>query len=178
MGVARNVKDVCVSFYHMEQMSPNLGLPKDTIFDDYIDFFISGRPAIYGDYWSHLKDVMKYKGHPNLKEVWNEDINDKFEENIQELANFTGYEISTEKMKILKKHMNIDNFRENDAVNGRPAAGVVPDDVRKNWRFIRKGGVGGWKDYFTNEEKLRKFDAWVQENMMDEDGNAIEGLRF
>ena len=59
--VARNVKDVCVSFYHMEQMSPNLGLPKDTIFDDYIDFFISGRPAIYGDYWSHLK-VLSFKG--------------------------------------------------------------------------------------------------------------------
>ena len=74
--------------------------------------------------------------------------------------------------------MNIDNFRENDAVNGRPAVGVVPDDVRKNWRFIRKGGVGGWKDYFTNDEKLRKFDAWVQENMKDEDGNAFEGLRF
>ena len=43
---------------------------------------------------------MKYKGHPNLKVVWYEDINDKFEENVQELANFAGYEISTEKMKV------------------------------------------------------------------------------
>ena len=53
--VARNVKDVCVSFYHMEQMSPNLGLPKETCFDDYVDVFMSGQPAVYGNYWAHLK---------------------------------------------------------------------------------------------------------------------------
>ena len=57
--VARNVKDVCVSFYHMEQMSPNLGLPKETCFDDYVDVFMSGQPAVYGNYWAHLK-VFQY----------------------------------------------------------------------------------------------------------------------
>ena len=74
--------------------------------------------------------------------------------------------------------MNIDNFRENDAVNGRPPPGAVPEDVRKNWQFIRKGKVGGWRAYFTNEEKLEKFDKWVDENNKDELGNPIEGLRF
>ena len=53
--VARNVKDVCVSFFHMEQLATGLGLPKDASFDEYIDFFMSGRPAVFGDYWTHLK---------------------------------------------------------------------------------------------------------------------------
>ena len=53
--VARNVMDVCVSFYHMDQLALGLGLPKDSCFDDYVDFFISGKPSIYGNYWTHLK---------------------------------------------------------------------------------------------------------------------------
>ena len=74
--------------------------------------------------------------------------------------------------------MNIDNFRQNDAVNGRPPPGVVSDEVRNNWKFIRKGKVGGWKDYFNNEEKLNTFNDWIAENNNDLDGNPIEGLRF
>ena len=74
--------------------------------------------------------------------------------------------------------MKIDNFRKNDAVNGRPPPGAVSDEVRKNWNFIRKGKVGGWKDYFNNEEILDNFNDWVEENNVDVDGNPIKGLRF
>ena len=58
--VARNVKDVCVSFFHMEQMN-GAGLPKDTSFDDYVKFFMSGRPGVYGNYWNHLKVICQIK---------------------------------------------------------------------------------------------------------------------
>ena len=53
--VARNPKDVCVSFYHQEQILPALGLPKGSSFDRYVDFFISGKPGCYGDYWEYNK---------------------------------------------------------------------------------------------------------------------------
>ena len=59
--VARNVKDVCVSFFHMEQLN-GAGLPKDTSFDDYVKFFMSGRPGVYGNYWNHLKVICQIKG--------------------------------------------------------------------------------------------------------------------
>ena len=81
-------------------------------------------------------------------------------------------------MQVLKEHIKIDNFRKNDAVNGRPPPGAVPDEVRKNWNFIRKGKVGGWKDYFNKEETLNKFNDWVEENNVDVNGNPIKGLRF
>ena len=74
--------------------------------------------------------------------------------------------------------MKIDNFRKNDAVNNRSLAGVADDKVRKNYSFIRKGGVGGWKDYFTDENTLKKMNDWVRENNVDEVGKEIEGLRF
>ena len=40
--------------------------------------------------------------------------------------------------------MRIENFRNNDAVNMKPPKGSVPDDVRDNFSFIRKGKVGDW----------------------------------
>ena len=52
--------------------------------------------------------------------------------------------------------MKIDNFRENDAVNNRPPPGMATEEERKNFKFIRKGGVGGWKEYFTNDNTLKK----------------------
>ena len=67
--VARNVMDVCVSFFHMDKMTQGLGLTEDGCFDDYVDFFISGKPSIYGNYWTHLKvDILtrgKYSHYPN-----------------------------------------------------------------------------------------------------------------
>ena len=74
--------------------------------------------------------------------------------------------------------MKIDNFRENDAVNNRPPPGVATEEARQNWRFIRKGGVGGWKEYFSNENTLKKMNEWIKENNVDRLGNEIEGLRF
>ena len=74
--------------------------------------------------------------------------------------------------------MKIDNFRENDAVNNRPPPGVATEEARQNWRFIRKGGVGGWKEYFSNENTLKKMNEWIKENNFDEFGKEIEGLRF
>ena len=74
--------------------------------------------------------------------------------------------------------MNIDNFRKNDAVNGRPLPGVVPKNVRKNLNFIRKGKVGGWKEDFMDENKLKRFNDWVDKNNKDQEGNPINGLKF
>ena len=75
--------------------------------------------------------------------------------------------------------MKIDNFRENDAVNNRPPPGMATEEERKNFKFIRKGGVGGWQEYFTNDDTLKKMNKWVEENNVDDDdGSPIKGMRF
>ena len=39
----------------------------------------------------------------------------------------------------LTKHLDIETFRHNDACNMKPPKGMVPDEVRDNFSFIRKG---------------------------------------
>ena len=74
--------------------------------------------------------------------------------------------------------MNIDNFRNNDAVNMKPPKGTVPDDVREKFNFIRKGKVGGWQEHFKCQETLDIFNAWVEKNDMDDEGKPISGIRY
>ena len=74
--------------------------------------------------------------------------------------------------------MNIDNFRMNDAVNMKPAKGTVPDDVREDFNFIRKGKVGGWHEHFKCKDTLNKFNAWIEKNNKDSDGKPITGIKY
>ena len=74
--------------------------------------------------------------------------------------------------------MNIDNFRSNDAVNFKPPKGSVPEEVRENFDFIRKGKVRDWKNHFTSNTLLEKFDAWIEKNCKDKDGRIIEGIKY
>ena len=58
--IARNVKDVCVSFYHHEKlMKQNHAWDPSATFEDYVKFFIEGKPGLYGNYWEHLKVCCK-----------------------------------------------------------------------------------------------------------------------
>ena len=74
--------------------------------------------------------------------------------------------------------MHIDNFRKNDAVNLKPPKGVVPDEVRDNFDFIRKGKVGDWRRHFTSKGLLEEFDAYIEKNIKDANGELIEGIKY
>ena len=53
--VARNVRDACVSFYHHDNLFNAIKWDESAWFEDYVKFFMDGRPIIGGDYWTHLK---------------------------------------------------------------------------------------------------------------------------
>ena len=73
-------------------------------------------------------------------------------------------QVSEEQVQKLVDHCNIEKFKKNDAVNMKPPKGTVPDEVRENFNFIRKGQVGDWMNHFKNQEKLKEFDQWISEN--------------
>lgn len=175
--ILRNVKDACASFYHHEQLLMNQGLDKAVSFEQYTDVYMKGE-VLYGNYWDNLKDAWKRKGEKNLKIIWYEDMRANLSSVLTELADFTGFDIPDEKIEPLLKHLHIDSFRKNDAVNMKPPPGSVPEEVRKIFNFIRKGKVGDWKDHFTTKEKLQEFNSWIEKNNKDEDGKPIEGFRY
>ena len=103
-----------------------------------------------------FKSAWKYKDHPNMKILWFEDMKKDLVSVIKDVASFTGYHITQYKTLLLDDHLFIDNFRQLmvDGMGGDPG-------MKK---FIRKGQVGDWKNYF-NEENSKIWDKWIAQNL-------------
>ena len=73
---------------------------------------------------------------------------------IRKVAKFLGKELSEEKIQSLVKHLDFKSMKQNKAVNYEFLA-PNPEDGS----FMRKGLVGDWKNYFTDEMSGRVDDA-------------------
>lgn len=95
---------------------------------------------------------------------------------VRQCARFLNidYEISDATMKRLCQHLQFDSMQGNPAVNLEPLLGQV--DINGNGlgnhldaatntdtKFIRKGQIGDWKNYMSNEVSNR-FDQWIEDN--------------
>ena len=170
--VVRNVKDACASFYHHEQLLPVHALDKDVDFEDYAEKYMKGE-VLYGSYWTFVKDCLRHKDHKNVLIVHYEDLRRNLMEKILEIAEFVGKPVPEGKLEPLLDYLHIDNFKKNDSVNMKPPPGAVPDEVRKNFNFIRKGKIADWKDHFKTPEKLEKFNQWIKDNENGPDGKPV-----
>jgi len=182
--VTRNPKDSVVSWFHHEKLLPVHALDEKTPFADFAKLYADGE-VLYGDYFAHLKEAWALKDHPNVRQIWYEDMKTNQKGVIKDLAAFLGVDFPEDKVDLLNEHLKFENFRNNDACNMKPPKGAVPDEIRDNFNFIRKGKVcrkcahliaicinsppllpfqvGGWKEHF-NEEALKNFDAWIEKN--------------
>ena len=80
--------------------------------------------------------------------------------------------------------MDIENFKNNDAVNMKKyrrvrvprSQGTADSKVRNS--FIRDGKVGNWKEYFSCTTSLNKFETWCEENINQIEDNYIKEVRL
>ena len=163
--VARNPKDVCVSYYHH-----NLSLPNHAFagtFHQFADLFVEDLHA-YGSYWSHLQSCWRVRDHPNVKLVWFEDMKRDLPAVIQELCSFLQHPLSEDQIEKLADYVKFENMKKNP--NSNPTAGRQM--ARGKTDFVRKGKVGDcdWRNYF-DEERREKWDQWIQHNI-----SSIPGL--
>ncbi len=155
--VARNVKDVCVSYFHHYNVWKDFyGYNGD--FDNYVNLFIRGELQ-YGDIFGHIKDAWQHRDHPRMKIVWYEDIKANMPKAIYELAEFAGYEVTQSDVSRLEHFLKIDNYRQ-----------AVTDSVEENMKssmskFFRKGTVGDWKQKLGANETEKKFNDWIKMNL-------------
>ena len=91
-----------------------------------------------------------------MKFLWFEEIKEDMMKVIKEISQFIGYHMTEYKVLKLDDLLYIDNYRK---VTVEAFGG---DELRE--KFIRKGKVGDWKNYFT-EENNKIWDEWIAENL-------------
>ncbi|XP_063892327.1 sulfotransferase 1C4 [Helicoverpa armigera] len=162
--VARDPRDVAVSFYHMNRLHRLLGYHGD--FKTFWNLFISN--SIYWTpYFDNVKEAWAARHNSNMLFLFYEDMSKDLPSVIRHVASFLKKPCSEELVTRLSQHLSIDSFRGNKAVNydvmdelGLLNPGEQP--------YIRKGKAGGWRDYF-DDEMTQQAEKWIEDNLRDTD---------
>ena len=86
---------------------------------------------------------------------------------IKDLCTFLDQPLTEGQMARLAEHLKFDNMKNNPNCN--PTAGC-------EWHggdFMRKGKVGDWRNYFS-QEMGEKWDEWIEQNV---NGTGLEFLK-
>ncbi|CAD7091120.1 unnamed protein product [Hermetia illucens] len=162
--VARNPKDVAVSFYHLNRLYKTQGYIGD--FPRYWSYFKRGLNP-WMPYFSHLKEGWSHRHDPNVLFMFYEDMNKNFPETICKVAKFLGKTLTTEQIDKLATYLNIENFKNNPAVNGKELKEVKVLNSGEAG-FVRNGKIGSWQKEFT-PKLIAEADQWMADNLQDTD---------
>ncbi|KFO60638.1 Sulfotransferase family cytosolic 1B member 1 [Corvus brachyrhynchos] len=144
--VARNAKDVAVSYYHFDLM--NKFQPHPGTWAQYLEEFMAGRGGT-GHPWVPLACVPQ-----------------DLRREIAKVAQFLGRELPEAALDTITRHTSFEAMRDNPATN----YSKVPSDLMDHGvsPFMRKGTTGDWKNHFTVAQNER-FDQDYAQKMSGSD---------
>ena len=148
----RNPKDTVVSYFYHAKLFLVREYTGD--FPSFFDLFMDNL-LLYSPYFEYVKDIWSRREHPNLCILFYEDMKKDLAASLRKVARFLGKELKNE--EALVDHLSFKKMKDNTAVN--------KDELMQygmfshNGNFIRKGEVGDWKNYFTEEINKRMDEA-------------------
>ncbi|XP_045172039.2 sulfotransferase 1B1-like [Mercenaria mercenaria] len=154
----RNPKDTAVSYYnHMHGIKH---YSYDGKWEDWLPVYIQGKME-YGKYTDYLTEwenaIKEGIGFP-LHVVYYENIKLNGHDEIDKLAKFLGVELDGALKQDIMKACSFESM----------ASKEIPEDIASNFfkthfRIFRKGEIGDWKNWFTDEQNTLFEEVWKQE---------------
>jgi len=145
--IARNPLDVLISYYNHHKNFSILGLTGELA--DFKRMFKANK-TMYGNYWFHLQDALKYEQHPNMVFYWYEDFIADYRGSLKDLSEKLGFPLEGEGLERLTQRIDFKNFRQNKSLS--PSA-----------EFCRKGKANDWMNHFDDKE-VEEWKEWVKQN--------------
>lgn len=152
---SRNPKDLCVSYYFYLKLAHQL----TGTFDEFCEIFLTDH-APMGSFWSHTLTFWNKRNDSNVYFLKYEDMINDLPTVIRDCAKFLGVtDVLNDEanIKTLCDHLQFQKMQHNPAVNLEP---IVENNTIK---FIRKGQIGDWRNYMSDELSER-FDQWIKVN--------------
>lgn len=164
--VARNPKDVLVSYYFFLRMLTVVSY-RGTL-AEYFKKFLKNE-VFYGPFWNHVLEFWNQRDSENILFVKYEDLHKDLIGEIKRIAAFLDKSITDAQISALVHHVSFEEMAGNVTVNHTHF-----DDLglrhKDESTFYRKGIVGDWKNYFTTEMN-ETMDAWIRCNTGESDLN-------
>ena len=150
----RNPKDTVVSYYHHEKLVKSHGYTGD--FQTYFGLFMDNL-VFSCSYFEYVTEAWLRRNHPNVCLLFFEDLKKDLTPSTRKVAKFLGKDISDEMVEKLVDHLSFKKMKNNASVNLEDM--VVHGFFKKEGHFMRRGEVGDWKNYFTDEMNKRMDEA-------------------
>lgn len=160
--VARNPRDVAVSFYHLNRLYRTQGYIGN--FTDYWKYF-ENNLAPWCPYWSHIKEGWLNRNRSNVLFMFYEDMNRDLKATIRKVAEFFGKSYTDEQVDKLADYLDIKNFKNNPSVNCEELKKIKLLNSGEQG-FVRSGKSDGWSNEYTPELK-EHVKSWIAENSKD-----------
>ncbi|XP_037385615.1 sulfotransferase 1B1 [Talpa occidentalis] len=157
--LARNAKDVAVSYYHFDLMNNLEPLPGT--WGEYLERFVTGKVA-YGPWFDHVKSWWKKKEEHPILFLYYEDMKENPKQEIKKIARFLEKNLNDEVLDKIVHHTSFEIMKDNPRVNYTHLPSSVMDHSKSP--FMRKGTTGDWKNYFTVAQS-EKFDTIYKKEM-------------
>lgn len=146
----RNPKDCCVSFYHHSRNIPIYSFADGT-FDEFFEIFLEGLTD-FGSYYDFVRSW--YEGRRNRKALFvtYESMHADIQGAVLKITDFVDHAMSEElrknesKMKFVLEKINLVTMKTKYPV-----------------QYVRKGVVGDWKNYFSQDQARRMEERFFRE---------------
>lgn len=152
--IARNPKDVCVSYFHFESgkaWSGNYGGP----WEHWLRLFMEGGVQ-RGSWFDHVLSWWENRDAENLLFLKYEDMKRDFDRQFWRILIFLGYDLTEEVAAKIKKASSFSQMKNAEFSNHQ--------EISQLEGFFRKGQAGSWKDQFTAAQN-EAFDRLYEERM-------------
>jgi hypothetical protein len=152
--IARNPKDVSVSYYHFEsgkQWSGNYSGP----WEHWLKWFLEGKVQ-RGDWFNHVLSWWEHKDDKNVLFLKYEDMKRDFDNQLDRIAGFLEYPLPDSTKKLIRDKSSFENMKKDDFSNLH--------EIPELGSFFRKGQIGSWKDMFTVAQS-EQFDRIYKDRM-------------
>ncbi|KAI1889912.1 hypothetical protein AGOR_G00167800 [Albula goreensis] len=163
--VARNPKDVVVSYYHFHKMANFL--PQPGCFGEFLHRFLDGT-LHYGSWFDHVNGwTSEGRDKLNFFYITYEEMWQDMRGSLERISTFMQCPLLAEELNNVQRHCSFSCMKENAMVNYTQ----IPDEIMDHSKgsFMRKGKIGDWKTIFTEEQNCmfdQVFEAKMQRSKL------------
>jgi hypothetical protein len=147
--VARDGKDVALSYYHLYCRYNGY----EGTFDEFFERFLKGKVA-FGSWFKHVKGWWLHRHDPNVLFLTYEELTRDIESCIRKIADFCDWELSPEKLARVRECSRFEFMKQHES-RFDPALETLWEQGVKLKSFLRNGRVGDGATTLSDEQKTR-----------------------